>query len=121
MNPLDWSFKTWLIVGSIAAGLGAVWLYGHHQYNEGYADKVAEDDAAEVLRLTNAIGNLTGRVDEASKNGAALASNLSNLDAAVDKAKKDIRNVVPPRESDVACNLPATARSLQNSASGYRD
>lgn len=75
----------------------------------------------EIAALGAAIADLDARILDARKAAARLAGETGAVRAAAAQARKEIRDVLPPRESDHACDLPAAARGLLNRSSGWAD
>lgn len=103
-----------LFVISVSAAFGAGWTVNGWRLGK----EVAEDRLSDA---TSAVATLVDRINGAQVRGAELETGLAKLGAAAAAAKKEISNVLPPRESDRLCDLPAAARSLLNRASGYPD
>lgn len=103
-----------LFVVSVSAAFGAGWTVNGWRLGKA----TAEDHLADA---TQAVETLVDRIKAAGDRGADLEKGLASLRAATAAAKKEISNVLPPRESDRACDLPPAARGLLNRASGYPD
>lgn len=101
-----------IFVVCISAAFGAGWTVNGWRLGKASAENRLAD-------ATLAVETLVGRINAAQARGTELETGLAGLRAATAAAKKEIRNVLPPREDDHACDLPAAARGLLNRASGY--
>jgi hypothetical protein len=115
-----WIKTNWRLV-ALAGAVMLVCLALWKAYDMGYSAAKADCTAQQLEATTTALDTLMGRLEAASKKGAALETALTGLRAIIPNLMKEIDNVLPPKDADMACDLPAAARGLQNRASGYRD
>lgn len=99
-------------VVSASVAFGAGWTVNGWRLGKAQA----EDD---YRAASEAFDLLTGRLNGAAARAGTLKTALDGLGRSAVDIRKDIANVLPPRESDHACDLPAAARGLLNRSSGY--
>lgn len=99
-------------VGALLASHVGAYHIGHRMAQADHMEEAMADQGA-------TIANLNKNIIEAAEKGAALSKMLGSLGRAAAAARQEIQNVLPPPETDHACDYPAAARGLQNRASGY--
>lgn len=125
MNILKFAGALWgsfLSYWKWAAALACVLaLIASHTTAYKVGHRMAEADQMEtkLAEQRDQIGGLTKAIGEAAVKGAALEKLLSGLRRDAFAARQEIQNVLPPPDTDHACDYPAAARGLQNRASGY--
>lgn len=104
-----------------AAIAGVAVLIASHvaAYKLGHRMAEADEMETKLAEQGDQISGLTKAIGDAAVNGAALEKLLGGLRRDAFAARQEIQNVLPPPETDHACDYPAAARGLQNRASGY--